>query len=160
MKLAAGLLVGALALAACGPSATLDEGVRTDASATLKPGDDLFIVQFEAQADLTGVDGIADWDERGRVVMERLQETAAVSQADAIAAAEAAGARYVSLWISNSLVFAGMPELGPELAALRGDAEAAASAAARRAMTCGRAVMGGSQGWSPRSGRGPRPSAS
>ena len=74
MKLAAGLLLGALALAACGPSASLDQGVLTDASATLQPGDDLFLVQFEAEADLTGVDQIEDWDERGRVVMERLQE--------------------------------------------------------------------------------------
>ena len=120
MKRAAGLLLGALALAACAPSATLDQGVRTDASATLQPGDDLFLVQFDAEADLTGVDQIEDWDERGRVVMERLQQTAADSQAEAIAAAEAAGARYISLWISNSLVFAGMPELGPELAVLPG----------------------------------------
>jgi subtilisin family serine protease len=120
MKRAAGLLLGAVALAACAPSATLDQGVRTDASATLQPGDDLFVVQFDAEADLTGVDQIEDWAERGRVVMERLQQTAADSQAEAIAAAEAAGARYISLWISNSLVFAGMPELGPELAVLPG----------------------------------------
>lgn len=103
------------------PAATLSSGVRSDySSASLKPGDDIFVVQFDAEADLTGVEAISDWGERGREVMHRLQETAAASQEEAIAAADAAHARYVSLWISNSLVFAGTPELGPELAKLSG----------------------------------------
>ena len=116
------LLAPVLAVAACGQSApVIDSGVRSDySSATLAPGDDLFVVQFDAEADLTGVEDFADWGERGREVVKRLQETANASQADAIAAATAANARFVSLWISNSLVFAGHPELGPELAALPG----------------------------------------
>jgi hypothetical protein len=87
--------------------------VRSDyESAFLQPGDDLFVVQFTDKADLAGVETIADWDERGSEVVRLLQETAAASQADSIAAAQAAGARYVSLWISNSLVFAGTEDLG------------------------------------------------
>lgn len=113
-------LLATPAFAGCAGQAALDAGVRSDSSATLQPGDDLFVVQFADEADLSGVETIADWDERGRVVMERLQATAAESQAEAIAAAEAADARYVSLWISNSLVFAGHPELGPELAQMPG----------------------------------------
>lgn len=111
-------------LAACGTPASLDSGVRTDyPSATLQPGDDLFMVQFIDEADLAGVEEIEDWDERGREVVRRLRETADASQAEAIAAAEAADARYASLWISNSLVFAGHPELGQELAQLPGVAK-------------------------------------
>ncbi len=115
-------VVPALLLVACGQSTpTIDSGVRTDySSATLAPGDDLFVVQFDAEADLTGVQDIKDWDERGREVVRRLQETANASQGPAVAAATEANARFVSLWISNTLVFAGHPELGPELAALPG----------------------------------------
>ena len=108
-------------LAACAPSASLDSGVRSDySSAYLQPGDDLFVVQFTDKADLSGIEDIADWDERGAEVVRRLQDTAASSQAESIAAAEEAGARYVSLWISNSLVFAGTESLGEELALLPG----------------------------------------
>lgn len=108
-------------LASCGQTPTIDSGVRTDySSATLQPGDDLFVVQFDAEADLTGVEGIKDWDQRGQEVVTRLRATADASQAEAIAAATAANARFVSLWISNTLVFAGHPELGPDLAALPG----------------------------------------
>ena len=111
----------AAVLAACASPISLGPGVRTDySSATLQPGDDLFVVQFDAQADLTGVESLEDWGERGREVVRRLKEVAEQSQAEAITAAEAAGARYVSLWISNSLVFAGHAELGPELAKLPG----------------------------------------
>jgi len=120
MRRAAAALLCATALAACGTSPTLDDGVRTDSSATLQPGDDLFLVQFDAEADLTGVEDIADWDARGAEVVRRLRETADASQAEAIAAATAANARFVSLWISNSLVFAGTTELGSELARLPG----------------------------------------
>lgn len=123
MRRAATILLCVLALGACGTAPTLDEGVRTDSSATLQPGDDLFLVQFEAEADLTGVDQIADWDQRGVEVVRRLRETADASQADAIAAATAADARFVSLWISNSLVFAGTAALGSELAQLPGVAK-------------------------------------
>lgn len=107
--------------AACSGTPTIDDGVRTDySSATLQPGDQLFVVQFTDEADLSGVEDIADWGERGREVVRRLQQTAAESQGAAIAAATAADARFVSLWISNSLVFAGTPELGPDLARLPG----------------------------------------
>ncbi len=111
----AGLVAATCALlAACGQAApSIDSGVRSDyESAFLQPGDDLFVVQFTDKADLAGVETIADWDERGSEVVRLLQETAAASQADSIAAAQAAGARYVSLWISNSLVFAGTEDLG------------------------------------------------
>ena len=119
----AGLVAATCALlAACGQAApSIDSGVRSDyESAFLQPGDDLFVVQFTDKADLAGVETIADWDERGSEVVRLLQETAAASQADSIAAAQAAGARYVSLWISNSLVFAGTEDLGDELAQLPG----------------------------------------
>lgn len=116
--LAAALLAGAIS--ACAGGATLDEGVRSDSSAYLQPGDDLFVVQFTDEADLSGVEEIADWDERGQEVVRRLQEKAAASQAEAIAAATEADARFVSLWISNSLVFAGTEALGNELAQLPG----------------------------------------
>lgn len=117
---AIGTVVVAL-VAACAPSASLDSGVRSDySSAYLQPGDDLFVVQFTDKADLSGIEDIADWDERGAEVVRRLQDTAASSQAESIAAAEEAGARYVSLWISNSLVFAGTESLGEELALLPG----------------------------------------
>lgn len=121
-RLAAMLLMTLIAVSGCAgdPGASLSSGVRTDSSALLQPGDDLFVVQFTAEADLSGVEQITDWESRGREVMLRLQDTAASSQAEAIAAAEAANARFVSLWISNSLVFAGDPELGPELAKLDG----------------------------------------
>ena len=122
MRLRWFLAAPAILLAACGQQGpVIDSGVRSDyASATLQPGDDLFVVQFDAKADLSGVDTITDWGERGREVVRRLQATATGSQADAIDAATAANARFVSLWISNTLVFAGHPELGPELAALPG----------------------------------------
>jgi subtilisin family serine protease len=111
-------------LAAACSAPTLDKGVRTDySSATLQPGDELFLVQFSDEADLSGVEQIADWGERGREVVRRLRETAGTSQAAAIDAATRANARFVSLWISNSLVFAGTPELGPELARLPGVAK-------------------------------------
>ncbi|MFZ4509778.1 MAG: hypothetical protein ACOYNJ_02370, partial [Candidatus Nanopelagicales bacterium] len=116
--LAVALLAGAIS--ACAGGATLDEGVRSDSSAYLQPGDDLFVVQFTDEADLSGVEEIADWDERGQEVVRRLQEKAAASQAEAIAAATEADARFVSLWISNSLVFAGTEALGNELAQLPG----------------------------------------
>lgn len=117
----AGAAVALLSLAACASAPSIDSGVRSDyESATLQPGDDLFVVQFTGKADLSGVEDITDWDERGREVVRRLQETATASQAESIAAADAAGARYVSLWISNSLVFAGTESLGEELAQLPG----------------------------------------
>lgn len=126
MRLRASLaiLIGTLVLAACSSPVSLGEGVRTDyESAQLKPGDPLFIVQFEAKADLSGLENIRDWDERGRLVVERLKETAATSQAETIAAADAVGARYVSLWISNSIVFAGTPDLGRDVARIPGVAK-------------------------------------
>lgn len=108
-------------LSACGSSPAIDSGVRSDyASAYLQPGDDLFLVQFADKADLTGVENISDWNARGTEVLRRLQETAEASQATSITAADEAGARYVSLWISNSLVFAGTEALGDELAQLPG----------------------------------------
>ena len=117
----AGAVVTLVALAACTTGPSIDSGVRSDyESAYLQPGDDLFVVQFTDRADLSGVEDISDWDARGREVVRRLQETASTSQAESVAAAEAAGARYVSLWISNSLVFAGTEALGDELAKLPG----------------------------------------
>jgi subtilisin family serine protease len=117
------VVCAALLLAGCS-APSIDNGVRTDfSSATLKPGDTLFLVQFSDEADLSGVEQIADWDDRGREVVQRLRDTARASQAAAIEAAAAANARFVSLWISNSLVFAGTPELGPELARLPGVAK-------------------------------------
>ena len=113
-------------ISGCGgaPEASIGSGVRSDyASAYLQPGDDLFVVQYADKADLSGAQAIADWDERGREVVRLLQETASASQAESIAAAEAAQARYVSLWISNSLVFAGTEQLGNELAKLPGVAK-------------------------------------
>ena len=90
-RVAAMLLMTLIAVSGCAgdPGASLSSGVRTDSSALLQPGDDLFVVQFTAEADLSGVEQITDWESRGREGMLRLQDTAASSQAEAIAAAEA-----------------------------------------------------------------------
>ncbi len=115
--------VTGLLLAGCTSApAALQEGVRTD-DERLKAGDTVFLVQFTAETDLAGTDEMVDWNERGREVMRRLQATAESSQAEAKRAADQAGARYVSVWLSNSMVFVGQPELGAELTRLPGVAK-------------------------------------
>ena len=69
-------------------------------------GEITFVVYMKAHADLTPAKHIADWDARGRFVMERLQKTADVSQADLLnklanRAIPGRISHYRPFWIAN-----------------------------------------------------------
>ncbi|WP_242636624.1 carboxypeptidase regulatory-like domain-containing protein [Myceligenerans salitolerans] len=62
-----------------------------------------FWIEFTDRADLEPAKDIADWAERGRYVVDTLQETSEAAQADVIKQLEAAGVDYESYWINNSI---------------------------------------------------------
>jgi subtilisin family serine protease len=80
---------------------------------------DRWVVEFEAEADLAGADGIADRRARGRFVRDGLVRTAERSQAAALRlVADTSEAEATSFWLRNTMIVeGGDAEL---VAALRG----------------------------------------
>jgi len=77
-----------------------------------------FWVKMVDRADTSAASDIADWNERGQYVVDRLQKTAAASQADTLAELRKAGVDHQSFWISNRiLVRSGDLALATDLAA-------------------------------------------
>ncbi|GAB4086863.1 hypothetical protein GCM10028784_34930 [Myceligenerans cantabricum] len=62
-----------------------------------------FWIEFTDRASLDPAKDITDWTERGQYVVDALQETSEVAQADVIKQLDAAGADYESYWINNSI---------------------------------------------------------
>lgn len=98
--------------------ASADEKFTDEAMTTLseqKTAD--FWVRFADRADLTDAAAIRDWDARGIAVYEALTATARTSQADTIAALQAAGFDYSAKWITNAIIVRdGTLELARQLA--------------------------------------------
>lgn len=62
-----------------------------------------FIIQFSENTDLTGAYTISDPLERTKFVVDRLRNTAELSQAEALEMVRDGGYQFESLWISNDL---------------------------------------------------------
>jgi len=110
------------ALAGCGGSPLTADDAR-DCTTDLTTAEDLQVVVFDAFPDLSRAYGMTDWQERGRWVLSQLRSTAEQSQADAVAMVEDAGIcihRTTVNWASNSMVFAGPPDLASRVAKLPG----------------------------------------
>lgn len=129
--LSAALLIAALLLPAAAQPTAYAEGVDPavyDALAAAPDGQAKFIVFFTDRADLSDAEGISDWSERGRVVMERLRAVAGRSQADVLArlAARTIPGRitaYQPFWIANVITVTGDRASAEELARMPGVAE-------------------------------------
>ena len=101
----------AILLSACGsPTPT--------ASSTTGPDEQLTIVAvFKGTADLSGVERLP-WDERGREVVRRLQDTTARAQRKALRLAERNAIAVHSWWIANAAVVTGSRRLADAIAGL------------------------------------------
>jgi subtilisin family serine protease len=82
-----------------------------------------FVVVFDAKAQVGGAERIEDFAERGEFVIDKLQETAAVSQARALDVVADQGGAASSYWVRNTMVVEGDADLVDALAALPGVAE-------------------------------------
>ena len=114
--------IGAV-LAGCGGSSPLTAADARTCEADLTSADDLQVVVFDAFPDLSQAYGMADWQERGRWVVDQLRSTAEESQAEAVTMVQEAGIcihRTTVNWIANTMVFAGPPDLGQRVAKLPG----------------------------------------
>ena len=123
--------IGPVSAAPGGSGAATDEMRRDDPApiedgllARLETGAaDSFVVEFDAEANLSRARRISDSDARGRAVVAALQATAR-SQSAAIALVESTeGARAESYWLRNSLIVTGPAELARRLARLPGVTE-------------------------------------
>jgi subtilisin family serine protease len=80
-----------------------------------------FVVEFDARADLSDAYAVADHAARGQLVMERLEATAAASQAAVLRLIKATrGASGEGFWMRNVVVFEGDQALADEIAAMPG----------------------------------------
>ena len=80
---------------------------------------DRFVVEFTAQANLSGASRIVDRTLRGQTVFDALRRTASTSQVSARALiARTTGARAQSFWLTNVLVVRGDAALATRLAGL------------------------------------------
>ncbi|MPZ29083.1 MAG: S8 family serine peptidase, partial [Micromonosporaceae bacterium] len=70
-----------------------------------------FWIHLREQADLGGAESIADWDQRGQFVYDRLTQTAETSQAGLRELLEAEGVAYKPYWISNTILVTGDADL-------------------------------------------------
>jgi subtilisin family serine protease len=114
---------------AAAPSAPAPAASSGGSAAPIQPGllDDLrsgeldrFVVEFTAEADLTGATRINDFDRRGRFVVNRLKQATAAQDA-ALALVEAApNARAESFWLRNTLVVYGGAPLARAISSLPG----------------------------------------
>jgi hypothetical protein len=84
-------------------------------------------VAFRARADLRAASGLADWDERGKRVVEALRRTAARDQAAVRRLLRERGIPFTAFWVVNTLRLRGDRPLvaalaaRPEVARLRAD---------------------------------------
>ncbi len=103
-----------------GTAAQIEEGLRQalDDHHTTR-----FVVVFEAKAELGEAERIEDFSERGEFVVDKLQSTAASSQAAALDLVADRGGVASSFWVRNTMVIEGDAELVDALAALPGVAE-------------------------------------
>ena len=105
------LVALAAAHADAGPApldARIDPQVYADLAAA-PDGEATFVLLMADQADLSGAEQIADWNERGRYVYERLRGTAVRSQAPLLVAHQRAAipgriSELQPLWIVNAVV--------------------------------------------------------
>ena len=79
-------------------------------------GESDFWVLFGDRADLSGADEIADWDDRGQYVYDRLTATAKKSQAELLAELRSSGVKHQSFWISNQVLVRGGDQATLDLA--------------------------------------------
>ncbi|MBO0867918.1 MAG: S8 family serine peptidase [Micromonosporaceae bacterium] len=83
-----------------------------------------FWVRFDQRADLSAAPGIANWDDRGRYVYQRLQSTARAAQGPARALLDSERVDYTAYTISNAIyVPGGTRDLALRLAGLGAVAE-------------------------------------
>ncbi|HEX7277535.1 MAG TPA: hypothetical protein VF244_09195, partial [Acidimicrobiales bacterium] len=86
---------------------------------TLLPGREVdFWVTFRAEADLAPAEGVTDWQDKGELVVEELQDTAESSQARVLRLLDDRRIPNTSYWISNTVKVTGDRQLIVELAAL------------------------------------------
>jgi subtilisin family serine protease len=110
----------ATAVPARGVAAQIDAGLRQ----ALEDQDTArFVVVFDAKAQLGGAERIEDFSERGEFVVDKLQRTAAASQAAALDLVADRGGVASSYWVRNTMVVEGDAELVEALAAVPGVAE-------------------------------------
>ncbi len=110
----------AAALPARGVVAQIDGGLRQalEGQETAR-----FVVVFDAKAQFGGAEGIEGFAERGEFVIDKLQRTAAASQAAALDVVADRGGVASSYWVRNTMVVEGDADLVDALAALPGVAE-------------------------------------
>lgn len=110
----------ASAVPARGVAAQIDGGLRQ----ALEDQDTArFVVVFDAKAQLGGAERIDNFAERGEFVIDKLQRTAAASQAAALDVVADRGGVASSYWVRNTMVVEGDAELVDALAAIPGVAE-------------------------------------
>ena len=112
MKLIRGGLVAAAWLLVSGPALALDVDWREKVDQPLL--EELltltrteFMVQLDARADLSPAAAIDDKAEKGRFVVNALQQVAVDSQAELRALLDARGVDYRAFWIANSIAVTG-----------------------------------------------------
>src|SRR5690606_15181889 len=129
----AGVLVGLLAVVPPGadplagvttgpgpqPSGPWAEKVEPAVARSLElAGSADFLVHLSDRPDLSAAAGIADWEERGRYVYERLRAAAARSQRPVTAVLDAHGVDYERYWATNAVLVRDAPaEVARRLAA-------------------------------------------
>ncbi|MEV6106584.1 S8 family serine peptidase [Streptomyces sp. NPDC051940] len=121
--LAATALPGAATTAAAAdrdPGPAVEQRVLKDLQ---DKGRSTFWVYLKDRADLTGTDRIKDRARQGRVVEDRLKETARNSQAGLMGVLHRADASYTSYWIANTVKVTGDEALLERITALPGVAE-------------------------------------
>jgi hypothetical protein len=98
--LAAGAATYSTPAPAAGPNIKVAQKVTNQVNAN---GQATFWVILKEKADLSKVSKIGNWNERGRLVVEALQQTAEESQAGLRGFLKKAGAQYEPFWIMNTI---------------------------------------------------------
>ena len=114
------LAASAASTSSGGRSGAVSAPIDKSLLAAFEDGEQRFIVEFEAKADLRGAQGKGH-AQRGKAVFDALSGTAATSQAEALKVAKSVkGANPKSYWLTNSLLVTGDEQLARKLAALKG----------------------------------------
>jgi subtilisin family serine protease len=100
LVIAAGAATYSAPAPAAGPSSKVAQKVVDQVSAN---GKATFWVILKEKADLSKVSKIGNWNERGRLVVDELKQTADESQAGLRGFLKKAGAQYEPFWIMNAI---------------------------------------------------------
>ena len=105
--------IGLLVIPAAAQPAAPDSGSKIEKSLAAQldaKGSADFYVEFKEQADLSAAATIADWDQRGKAVVEALKRTADASQSDVRKQLTLARTAYQPFWVANTILVRGGSE--------------------------------------------------